>query len=492
MDRMARIAAIVINSVSRDARVLKEAATLARAGHEVTVFGIRDNNDATPETLLENGVRVVRVDWKVDGYLFARNASRAVGGSLALGLAAGGGAAAGPAARWARRFSLEDVLRAVAIAGGGAVAAGGWRASRYFEVGARRLRGVVPAAPSRRALTSPRQWALQVLRRTGRIMLQRRLTEEVAAYAPHVVHCHDLLTLPIGATVKRRTGAALLYDSHEIFEEVSQLTPRQRLRYRVMQGRFSRFVDGFVTVNTQIGRFLEQRYPALPAPVIVRNAVVCPDDDPRDDGRLRRAAAVEDGRRVLLYQGGFALYRGLEALVRSSPLLPEDWVLVMMGWGKLEAQLRRVAADVDTTGGRVRFLPGVPQAELRSWTAGADLGVIPYENVCLNHWYCSPNKLWEYPAAGVPILASPFPVMSELIQQHGVGLLLDDPVSPLGIARAVAGVTASDLSEMRARCSDFIAKDNWSLYEQPLVNVVEGLANRRASDRRRRRSFSSS
>jgi glycosyltransferase involved in cell wall biosynthesis len=165
-------------------------------------------------------------------------------------------------------------------------------------------------------------------------------------------------------------------------------------------------------------------------------------------------------------------------------LLPEGWALVMMGWGNFEPELRRIAAEVDPAGERVRFVPGAPQEELGQWTAGGSLGVIPYENVCLNHWFCTPNKIWEYPVAGVPILASPFPELAKAVEENGIGLLLADPVTPANIAAVVASVGDDDLERMRERCGAFLARDNWSIYERRLIELyarVLGGASRSAA-----------
>ena len=48
---------------------------------------------------------------------------------------------------------------------------------------------------------------------------------------------------------------------------------------------------------------------------------------------------------------------------------------------------------------------------------GADLGVAPIENVCLSYYFCSPNKLFEYINAGLPVVASDFPEMRQVIQR---------------------------------------------------------------------------
>ena len=57
-----KIAALVLNSVSHDIRVCKEADGLARAGFEVTILGIRDRRDRKPISLRESGVRIIRAD----------------------------------------------------------------------------------------------------------------------------------------------------------------------------------------------------------------------------------------------------------------------------------------------------------------------------------------------------------------------------------------------------------------------------------------------
>ena len=113
---------------------------------------------------------------------------------------------------------------------------------------------------------------------------------------------------------------------------------------------------------------------------------------------------------------------------------------MFMGWGKLENDIREyVDAQSDRPEGRKRvaMVPSAPHDELLTWTAGATLGTIPYENTGLNHLYCSPNKLWEYPAAGVPILASDMPEMKKKIETYGIGLTVDRALDPAEIATAV-------------------------------------------------------
>ncbi|HLU47390.1 MAG TPA: glycosyltransferase family 4 protein, partial [Planctomycetota bacterium] len=311
--------------------------------------------------------------------------------------------------------------------------------------------------------------------------IEEAMLRAVESIEPDIVHCHDLSSLPAGVKHKRRSSCVLVYDSHEIFEEAAGLTRFQRKFYRIQQRRYTPHVDHFITINESIGDFLTKRYPKLPDPVIVMNACLPALERPEYDGRLHDAAGLERSARILLYQGGFSPHRGLPQLVRAASLLPEEWTLVMMGWGRLEPKLREIATSVDPEGKRVRFIPGAPQSELVLWTQGAAAGVIPYENVCLNHWFCTPNKLWEYPNAGVPILASPFPELERVVVGEGVGWLLGDPITPEGIAAAVARIDDDELAAKRSACRRFIARSNWRIFETRLVDLYRSAARQRNS-----------
>lgn len=384
----------MLNSVSHDARVVKEADALAAAGYEVLVVGLQDDRCTERESRRPSGVRIVRIDHGWRG-----RTDQAASGSSVL-----------------------------------------HRAGTFL----------------RRAMA---------YRATRRLMC-----DEAERFGATVVHCHDLTTLPIGVRWRRRAaGRTLVFDSHELYEESAGMSrTMQRVWRRVLRTN-APFVDGFITINDSIADEHARRYPALARAVVVMNAAELPASPPSDDGRLRRAAGLGPTDRILLYQGGYSRHRGLEELVRGAAGLPAGWSLVMMGWGSIEGELRRIA-DVESPG-KVRFVPPAPQSELCDWSAGASLGVIPYENTCLNHWYCTPNKLWEYPSSGVPLLVSPFPELRRAVESGDMGRTLPQPLEPASLGALVASIDDDELRRMREACRRFVEREHWGVYAERLVEA---------------------
>jgi len=464
---------VVLNSISHDARVLKEAHALAGAGYRVTIVGIMDNNCSEALTVYPSGTRAERVECRdkvaqsIAHYRKLRKRTRRpviIGGCVVLFLILP--ELIGLVTRFVNASTLNERIALMVLGVIVGFGIDGW------------LRRRKPAAKGG-AGKGGQVSLLERMSRATRNSMRRRvycnaLTAKVLELKPDVLHMHDVTTLPIGLLYRKQGGKAkLIFDSHELFEDIPHASKLHRRRARRLQERIAPMLSGFITINESIADKLVGRYPKMPKPVLIMNAARCPDAPAVDDGRLRAAAGVDAGQKILLYQGGFAVHRGLDKLVESARLLPEDWTLVMMGWGRYEEGLKRKADQIDPDRERVRFIGRAPQEELVHWTAGADLGVIPYVNIGLNHWFCTPNKLWEYPAAGVPILASPFPELRRIVEGQQVGVLLDDPVTPDGIARAVGSISDQQLAQLKENCRAFIERDHWGVYADRLLGLYE-------------------
>jgi glycosyltransferase involved in cell wall biosynthesis len=194
---------------------------------------------------------------------------------------------------------------------------------------------------------------------------------------------------------------------------------------------------------------------------------------PRALRELPGGEAIDPARPVVLYLGGLMGGRGLEQLVDAIALVPEVQ-LVMLGSGAEEERIRERAA---ARGASVLVLPPVAPDLVEAYAASADVGVSPIVPSCLNYRYSLPNKLFQYMAAGIPVVASDFRQVREVVEGSGSGTVVDT-TRPEAIAKGIRRVladpaTATAMGERgRAAVRD---RYHWGRAAEVLLAVYEGL-----------------
>jgi len=287
----------------------------------------------------------------------------------------------------------------------------------------------------------------------------------VRADPPDALHAHDLNTLPVAAALARRLGLPLVYDAHELYPEISTLSAREARVWRWLEQRLAKRADHTVTVCDSIAAELERRY-GVERPTVLLN---CP---PSPNGSGPVADAATQGDPVVLYQGGFSPHRGLPTLVRAAHGL-ERGTIELMGWGRLEEELRELIAS-EGLEGRVRIVAPVPPAEVTARAAAATIGVIPYEPVGLNNTYTTPNKLFDYMTAGLPIVGSRLPELARFIEGDELGLTFA-PGDPISLAAALNWILADPprYERMRERAREAAKRYTWERESSKLLALYE-------------------
>ncbi len=179
----------------------------------------------------------------------------------------------------------------------------------------------------------------------------------------------------------------------------------------------------------------------------------------RDLRTLPGGDAIDPDAPIVLYLGGLMAGRGLEELVDAMGRLPAAQ-LITLGDGVLAAPLRDRAVRRGT---RLVQLAPVPPDLVESYAASATVGVSPIVPSCLNYRYSLPNKLFQYMAAGLPVVASDFPQVREVVEGSGSGVLADT-TRPAALAEAIGRVLAdpAEAAAMGARGRTAVAERyNW-------------------------------
>ena len=176
-----------------------------------------------------------------------------------------------------------------------------------------------------------------------------------------------------------------------------------------------------LTVSPPIVGHLRRRY-RLPVVHLVPNYPVAVGPVERRELRdLHGGDAIDPARPVVLYLGGLMAGRGLGELVDAIGLVPEVQ-LVLLGAGAEEGRLLARARDA---GASVHVLSPVAPELVEAYAASADVGVSPIVPSCLNYRYSLPNKLFQYMAAGIPVVASDFRQVRDVVEGSGCGVVVD-------------------------------------------------------------------
>ena len=298
---------------------------------------------------------------------------------------------------------------------------------------------------------------------------------------PQILHAHDSDTLGPVAAAARRLGVPFVYDAHELWLGQGRwgrswlYFALMYLFFAILERRLIGRSAAQVTVSPPIARWLERRYHLRHVELLANYPEAGPESS-RDLRTRIDPQGLPQGAPIILYLGGLMEGRGLEALVQSIPLLRSGAHLVLLGQGALEVSLRRLAAELGVDR-RVHLLTPVPPDEVISWAASADIGVSPLVPSSLNNRYSLGNKLFQYMAAGLPVVASDFPQVRDVVVGSEAGLCVDT-TDPRQFASAIDGLLA-DRDRLRAMGRNarraVEERYNWDVSARTLLEVYRSL-----------------
>lgn len=307
---------------------------------------------------------------------------------------------------------------------------------------------------------------------------RRGVLRELLATAPDVFHAHDADALePVGVAAQR-LGVPYVYDSHELF-----LKQKRRGRgraywagflalYAWVERRYVRDAAGRITVSRPIADYLGRRY-GRHFELVPNYPEVDASPTRREIRSLPGAERIPAEAPIVLRLGGLTPGRGVEQLVDAMALV-EGAHLVLLGQGSIAHDLRR-RADDRGVGDRVHVMAPVPEAQVVDYATSAQVGVSPAIPSSLNDAYSLPNKLFQYMAAGIPIVASDFPHLREIVLQPRAGLLADMR-DPRAIAAAIGSVlrdpaATSEMGANGRRAA--LTRFNWQRSAETLLALYQ-------------------
>lgn len=231
----------------------------------------------------------------------------------------------------------------------------------------------------------------------------------------------DLDTLLPALILKSIFRVPLIFDSHEYWPDSDSNSHEFEQRYWVsLEEKLVSLVDYRQVVSPGLAELMSVQYQC--------NFAVLPNVEPysgkEEDLNVRQEDIHPECK--FLFQGGFAVGRGLERLIEIWPKTDERAILILRGRdNEFKMRLIELANGTGLLDTRIFFPAAVDESELISCATQADVGLVPYPPIGNNYKHCSPNKLSQYMAAGLPVLADNTSFVREVVATARCGIVVD-------------------------------------------------------------------
>lgn len=292
-------------------------------------------------------------------------------------------------------------------------------------------------------------------------------------------HFHDPELLVVGSMIKVLTRSPIIYDVHENYPQdiltkewiPGALRKPISTTFRIFEDIMVRFMDGVMVVNEHLAERFSGKSLVVTVSNYSRIDLFAADEGPseqRDDPL----------RPYFVYTGRVSDDRGIyECLEAVKSLEDETAELLCAGRiGHVSNDEFRTLLDGVQHSAHFKYLGLLPYESIPPLLGGAVAGLLCFQ-ATPNNVLGTPNKLFEYMSAGIPVIASDFPFIRQVVSGADCGLLVQ-PGNVQEIAAAMTHLLQNPRDAVRMGGNGLRAvseRYNWGAEEKKLLSLYQML-----------------
>jgi glycosyltransferase involved in cell wall biosynthesis len=300
-----------------------------------------------------------------------------------------------------------------------------------------------------------------------------RIYREAVRQRGDIYHFHDPELIPVGLLLKARRKK-VIYDAHEAYPQKILCKPWIPIKLRPLVSRLFAFVEHAASVTLDhilvADRWTAATLPGRHITAVANYPLLTPMEGMRTKGKS------VPGKHTLIYAGGLDDDRGLQLMLEIARLLLDRNVELHL-FGEFarpedERQIRELQ--------NVRYFGFQPLETLYEHMRNADIGLVLLQPVpAYSYAGENTNKLFEYMFCRLPVIASNFTNLRQIIKDTRCGICVD-PKRPDQAARAILHLLARP--KLREQLGEngrnaVLKTYNWEIEEKKLLDVYRNLSN---------------
>ena len=301
----------------------------------------------------------------------------------------------------------------------------------------------------------------------------------------HTIWANDFPTLYPSYKIASKLNAKLVYDAHEIYlETLNQFFPVNTSFFKSCLFNFSLFImktfgrhyekklirkaNRVITVNQSLADYFMKSY-SISNIDVVMNLPYSSNKNSSSVKDFRKTFSFKKSDLLLIYQGVLNNGRGLELIIESINKTPKKIKLIILGDGFLKKRLIDLVATLKLES-RVKFIDKVPIDELLNYTCGADIGINILEEFNLSKKLASPNKLFEYIHAEIPVVCSKTIENQKVLKKYQIGIMVDNDI--VDISNKISNLIKEDFKDYKQACKLASQEYNWQKQEEKILSFI--------------------
>jgi glycosyltransferase involved in cell wall biosynthesis len=282
-----------------------------------------------------------------------------------------------------------------------------------------------------------------------------------------IYHFHDPELLPYGFLIKMTTHAKVIYDSHECYPEDLQNKEWLPKYLRIPVAKIYKFIEdiGVRKFDMVVAAtpYIHKRFEGIAKKIITVN------NYPKlQEFRSESDTNPSIKRDGVCYVGAISEIRGILPFLDSLANVNPDVKVYVAGTFATENIKKLVFAHSNWA--RVEYSGQVNRMEIRNIYEKSFAGIVNFLRAP-NHEFSQPNKLFEYMAAGMPVIASDFQLWKDIIEPTACGITVK-PDSASEIANAITALYVDKkLAESMGQAGRKAISDKYSWEREGVVLV---------------------
>lgn len=291
----------------------------------------------------------------------------------------------------------------------------------------------------------------------------KAIFEQALKVNADIYHLHDPELIPIGLKLKK-LGKKVVFDAHEdLPNQIMSKHYLNKFSKKILSFLVKRYeqyacsqLDGIVAATP----FIRDKFLNINANTIDIN------NFPKTEEFIKIEHSNLTDNNYVCYIGGLADVRGITQMVEAIDFADDTRLLIAGNFAdaNLESKVKQVNGWK-----KVDFLGYVDREGIQNTLSKSFAGLVVLHPT-QSYLDSLPVKMFEYMCAGIPVIASDFPLWRSIVDEAQCGLCVD-PLNPSAIASAIKTLNTNRIEAKKMGENGRIAvleKYNWNIEERKL------------------------